>query len=78
MAQIVPIDRVLPRHSKPSTRIMRRVLERQGQIEPLQVTAEGLYYVTFDCDVHADSIVAAARELGWNTLLIVVTDVYEN
>jgi len=75
MAQIVPIDRVIPRQSKPST---RRVLERQGQIEPLQVTAEGLYYVTFDCDVHADSIVAAARELGWNTLLIVVTDSYEN
>ena len=78
MAQIVPIDRVIPRESKPSTRIMRRVLERQGQIEPLQVTSEGLYYVTFDCDVHADSIVAAARELGWNTLLIVVTDSYEN
>ena len=69
MAQIVPIDRVIPRQSKP------RVLERQGQIEPLQVTAEGLYYVTFDCDIHAD---AAAKELGWNTLLIVVTDVYEN
>jgi len=77
MAQIVPIDRVIPRRTQVSTRIMRRVLEKQGQIEPLQVTQEGQYYVVFACDPYGDEIVAAARELAWPTLLIAVTDEYE-
>ena len=83
MAQIVDINRVIPRSSRErtgfrSTRVMRDVLTRQGQIEPLQVTQEGEYFVPFACDVHADGIVYAALDLNWPTLLVVVTDKYEN
>lgn len=58
-----------------SIRKMAKVLEKQGQIEPLQVKeiAPNLYE-TFEYDVHGIAIVLAAHYLQWTTLLIHVIE----
>ena len=58
-------------------RRMVAVLEKQGQIEPLQVHATNDGYITFDNDVWGNAIVMAARALGWTTLLIVLMPRYK-
>lgn len=76
---IVKIGSVVTCHT-PSTyhvRKMMDVLRRQGQIEPLQVREHGVNYKTFEENVHADEIVNAATLLGWDTLLVHVTEKYE-
>lgn len=79
MAQVVEISRVVPLGERPSffIRKMRAVLERQGQIEPLQVYAFEDHFLVWHDDSHGSDIVFAARELGWSTLLIVDTKRYE-
>ena len=70
---IVPIRQVIALNSsRYYIDKMKGVLERQGQIEPLQVRKldSGLY-MTFEQDAHGNDIVCAAQELGWPTLLIV-------
>jgi len=76
---IVSIKQVIPATDNLSRRSilkMRDVLVKQGQIEPLQVQ---LYctddrdvptYITFYHDVHGNEIMAAAKILGWDTILI--------
>lgn len=75
----MPISKVVPLHdSEPwFVRKMQAVLEKQGQIEPLQVHPFEDKYITFPQDSHGADIVFAARNLGWDTLLVHVTYVYE-
>lgn len=76
--QVVPINQVVPLSSSiDSIRRMRTVLQRQGQIEPLQVKSVGDKFIPFSQDVWADEIIFAARALGWDTLLITVMKRYE-
>jgi len=79
MIRVVPIDQVIPLHdAKPAmVRKMVRVLEKQGQIEPLQVHPHEDKFLVFDRDAWGDEIVFAARILGWPTLLVGITDTYE-
>jgi len=61
---------------------MAHVLQKQGQIEPLQVaeyvTVNGdTTYITHYNDPHGSDIVLAAARLGWTTLLVVVNTRYE-
>ena len=67
------------RDTRPKTFVnrMMRVLQTQGQIEPLQVKAVGNGYVTFEEDTYGSEIVLAARILGWDTILIHITNRYE-
>jgi hypothetical protein len=58
-------------------RKMADVLQRQGQIEPLQVQSVDDKFITFECDTHGDDIVHAARYLGWSTILVCVTNRFE-
>ena len=76
---VVPITRVIPcdKYSSFFTRKMKRVLEKQGQIEPLQVRKYAGEYHVFPQDVHGSEIVYAARELGWDTLLVVVMEKFK-
>lgn len=68
--------------SRYSIRKMESVLQRQGQIEPLQVKHyatrdDGVdVFITCDEDVHGADIVMAARNLAWSTLLITVVQKY--
>ena len=86
MAQIVSIDEVAYSSDATSPTFIHRVksvLERQGQIEPLQVRAlatpiDGVKYTTFDCDAWGNEILVSARALGWKTVLIVVMKKYEH
>lgn len=75
--KIVPLGEVKPWNdqSKPwATYKMKKVLQKQGQIEPLQVRAVGGGYRAFFQDPWGDEIIYAARELGWPTLLVLVTE----
>jgi len=77
---IVPIRQVIPLAdvSRYHVKKMKAVLERQGQIEPLQVRKlESGLYMTFERDAHGSEIVCAAQELGWPTILIVEMRRYE-
>lgn len=80
MIKVVPIEQVIPlpdSSSAYSVRKMKAVLLKQGQIEPLQVRAAGDSFSPFHADPWANEIIHAARELGWPTLLIGITDTYE-
>jgi hypothetical protein len=80
MAEVVSIEKVSYGVVSPSRHEvvrMRGVLERQGQIEPLQVRRSLTGFITFPQDVWAPAIVQAARELGWPTLLIAEMGRYE-
>jgi hypothetical protein len=77
---IVPIRQVIPIAdvSRYFINKMKETLQKQGQIEPLQVQKlEAGQYITFDEDAHGNEIVCAAQELGWTTLLIVEMKRYE-
>lgn len=74
---VIPIHLVVLNDSARSTiftRKMKKVLERQGQIEPLQVKPldDGRYEV-FGNDPHGADILVAALELGWDNILILPT-----
>jgi hypothetical protein len=74
MAQIAPIGQVFPLFDASSpyaVRKMKATLEKQGQIEPLQVRKVMLGWAVFHDDPWGNEIVYAARELGWTTLLVV-------
>jgi hypothetical protein len=77
---VVPIATVKYDEVSPvSVRRMKRILEQQGQIEPLQVwldEATGLW-TTFKQDPWGAEIVEAAKQLGWQTLLVVEMKRYE-
>lgn len=78
MAIVVPIDSVKPLVAvrfEYGIKRMRAVLERQGQIEPLQINPRTER--PHRHDVHGDDIIYAARDLGWDTILIVHTDRYQ-
>lgn len=80
MAKVVPIEEVQqrwPTSQEYFVRKMRKVLEKQGQIEPLQVYRFDGKYHAFDQDPWGESIIAAARQLGWTTLLVVEMRRYE-
>lgn len=53
---------------------IKGVLNKQGQIEPLQVDSN---YVCFNQEPYGAEIIEAAKELGWTTLLVSVMDRYE-
>ena len=77
---VVETSRVVPEHEPMEYYVNRmvKVLEKQGQIEPLQVKLDSDgNYVTFSQDAWGAEIVGAARKLGWPTLLIHVTNRYE-
>lgn len=77
---VVSINKVVPLSDSSSpwaVRKMRETLQKQGQIEPLQVHKVGDSYVVFHDDPWGNEIVYAARELGWDTLLIVEMKRYE-
>lgn len=77
---IVSIDRMLTwpdASSAHAVRRMKAVLQRQGQIEPLQVRAHGDKFIPFAADAWGNEIIHAARELGWKDILIVVIEKYE-
>lgn len=79
--QIVPASLVIPlsdSSSRYAVRKMKDVLLKQGQIEPLQVRAMDKYYIVWHDDPWGNEVVYAARELGWPTLLVVVTNKYES
>ena len=79
-SKVVPIEEVQqrwPTSKEYFVRKMREVLQKQGQIEPLQVCVVDGKYVTFDQDPWGESIIAAAKELGWTTLLVVEMRRYE-
>ena len=81
MALVVPIHRVTPNNRdkvvKTFVNKMMDVLQRQGQIEPLQVQVTDNGYVTFEQDAYGADTVLAARALGWPTILIVETTKFE-
>ena len=60
-----------------AVRRMKAVLQKQGQIEPLQVRQVGDKYVIFKADPWGNEIVHAAKELGWTTLAVAVMKRYE-
>lgn len=77
--QVVPIDSIQPAFPQEPPRYflnkMKLVLLRQGQIEPLQVNkATNKVYMR---DAHSDAIWYAAKDLGWDTLLVLFNDRYE-
>ena len=79
---VVDIKQVINHTDTASKREIRRmmdVLEKQGQIEPLQVKLyepSGPTYITHEDNTWGYVIVMAARQLGWPTLLILVTEKY--
>ena len=82
MIRVVPIDQVVPLKDSSSygIRKMVAVLQKQGQIEPLQVhpiDSDGEKFIVFEQDAWANEIVFAARALEWPTLLVGITDTYE-
>lgn len=81
MSQIVQIDRVIPladiARDSYAVRKMKSVLFKQGQIEPLQVHKFEDKFIVFHDDAWGNEIVYAARELGWDSLIIVEMAKYE-
>jgi hypothetical protein len=87
MTKVVEIGRVITQDAPPIpifVERMKKLLDRQGQIEPLQVKAvclndndltdeSSVFYLTFEQDAWAKELVHAARALGWPTLLVCVT-----
>lgn len=74
---VVPIDDVQPSSPMDSyfTRKMKLVLLRQGQIEPLQINkTTGRVYLN---DTHGNTIWHAAKDLGWDTILVLFNERYE-
>tara|TARA_R110000868_G_scaffold345386_2_gene606494 strand:- start:195 stop:434 length:240 start_codon:yes stop_codon:yes gene_type:complete len=77
---IVPIEQVIsPDEEANQWEVpkMMQVLQKQGQIEPLQVKVyhDGKYAVfPFNYDVE---ILAAAKALGWKDILITIVKRYE-
>jgi hypothetical protein len=49
-------------------RRQRERLENEGQIEPIEVTPD--FVITEDAWVYSGAQVAAAIELGWDTILV--------
>jgi len=83
VTQIVPLKQVIPSGNSYNYTIqkMAHVLQKQGQIEPLQVAEyciqDGSWvYVTHYNDPHGSDIALAAARLGWTTLLVVVNTRY--
>ena len=86
MTQVVPIESVksLTEDNISNWHInkMVTVLQKQGQIEPLQVYPislrdnDTIKYCVYLQDSHGHEIVCAAKRLGWDTLLIVETNKY--
>ncbi len=83
---VIPSHLVIPDRypSVYSIRLMEKTLKYQGQIEPLQVkfyrvNPETLRteYMTHALDAWGAEICLAARNLGWPTLLIHITERYE-
>ena len=79
---VISITQLVPRTKRASifVRKMKDVLNKQGQIEPLQVRhllGSDSMFTTFEQDAHGDDIIHAARDLGWKTLLISVMQKYE-
>lgn len=80
--KVVPIELVIECGSTSyGVRAMERTLQKQGQIEPLQVRlipslSEPDKYMPYEQDTWGNEIVVAARHLGWKTLLVLVTDRY--
>jgi len=77
--QVVPIAQVTPTYFNHtfSIRKMEAVLNKQGQIEPLQVRVVAPNkYETFAQDTHGNDIIAAAYNLGWPTVIITVVTRY--
>jgi hypothetical protein len=75
--KVVSIEKVKPWNDKGrpwSTYKMKAVLEKQGQIEPLQVRPINGGYRAFFQDPWGDEIIYAARELKWDTLLVLITE----
>jgi hypothetical protein len=72
---VVPIENIIQQndfYSRRDVMLMKQVLIKQGQIEPLQVRPyTPIQFITFAEDVHGAALVQAARELNWPTLLIV-------
>lgn len=78
MATVVPIDTVKPlvlTRYEYGIKRMKAVLEKQGQIEPLQINPRT--ETTHRQDVWGDDLWYAAKDLGWDTILIVHTDRYQ-
>ena len=79
MAQVVPIDAIVPWSEREPPRYflnkMKLVLCQQGQIEPLQASRTS--HRIHGNDVHGDTIWYAAKELGWDTILVVFNERYE-
>jgi|SoiMethySBSTD1v2_1073268.scaffolds.fasta_scaffold1707905_2 hypothetical protein len=86
MAIVVPIERVRSAKTDVMQRdvdTMAKVLQRQGQIEPLQVQLytgpemQRWTYETFLQDPWGSEILCAAYDLNWDTVLIVVMERYQ-
>ena len=83
---VVDIKKVIPHTDNASKREiwhMMDVLNKQGQIEPLQVKVYAPAmpgyeesYITHERDAWGNVIVLAAQRLNWPTLLILVTERY--
>lgn len=70
---VVPITTVKPspKRGGPSSfdvKKMKLVLDKQGQIEPLQIHDET--HEVFEEDPWGNEILQAAIDLGWDTLLV--------
>jgi len=77
---VVPIEQVKPLHSDrvQSVKKVMAILDKQGQIEPMQVKVLGPdSYTTFEHDPWSDTRILAAKQLGWKTLLIAPMHKYE-
>jgi hypothetical protein len=80
MAEVVDITRVWTIGPEPRPHFVKKMkaaLEKQGQIEPLQVQPHENGYTLFSEDPWGNETVQAARELGWKTLLVVEMRRYE-
>jgi len=78
--QVVDISKVIAATDTGRWEVNRmvKVLQRQGQIEPLQVQPYSPdMFITFREDTWGTEIIMAAKQLEWPTLLIVVMERYE-
>ena len=74
---ICPITDIKPycdRQSEWAIKKMKQVLNKQGQIEPLQVNIKT--NSVFAEDPHGDDILYAAEDLKWPTILVVFLNRY--
>lgn len=76
---IISINTVLEPEIKSAWAIkkMVKVLEKQGQIEPLQVQECNGLYSCFSHDLNGQEILLAAKYLEWPTILVCVMEKYE-